>query len=176
MLRHHPNLQFLLVFSMFSEDAFLEETNREIYHRSILLHPLPIPWNVLPLRGFIINSKLVQSSFTLEKTYLFYLRLQLFLCTLCDQVYAFDTGDMLVVRPFIDVLSAHIRYNNIASNSSFGASSSRCQEIGGFMTVPSCYKPNTNKKYNYFNAGMYVVSTVFELYVFADIQITIFTD
>ena len=112
----YDNVQ-MLIFSQ-NHQTMLPALNA--YERSILIEPSPIPWNVLPPGGnFIFDPQkkrpdpapnwqsIATSRDDHRRATIFYTRLQMFVCTPCSSIYAFDTGDMLVTRPFLHTLPAY---------------------------------------------------------------------
>eukprot|EP00316_Scyphosphaera_apsteinii_P000242 CAMPEP_0119305010 /NCGR_PEP_ID=MMETSP1333-20130426/6098_1 /TAXON_ID=418940 /ORGANISM="Scyphosphaera apsteinii, Strain RCC1455" /LENGTH=591 /DNA_ID=CAMNT_0007308005 /DNA_START=282 /DNA_END=2057 /DNA_ORIENTATION=- len=183
VLHHHPTFGLpLLVFSRpgLMADKLISRV-LGAYNRTILVAPLAIPWRTQPLDGVIRFSKDAYTkwmmSFGREKSNstvkfsrtaapaepwnrseLFYMRLQMFACTVCANIYAFDTGDMLVLRPFMHTLPMYLERGGLTPNASTRqAGGHLCRQLMGFVAPPICYRVLTKDKANYFNAGMYLV-------------------
>ena len=83
----------------------------------------------------------------------------MFVCTPCSSIYAFDTGDMLVTRPFLHTLPAYFTRSSQAKPQANDTTGDRCLISKGFNAPPLCYNVASRARVEYFNAGTFAIAT-----------------
>eukprot|EP00965_Chrysotila_dentata_P082269 2715358-Pleurochrysis_carterae.AAC.2 len=151
LLQHNPNVSLPMIimeaaYDVTSGKGLLQTTRsalREQYPPTLFVKPTTCP--VVPFQWpdvqFIDGTK-SRARFDRRATAILYQRLQLFTFANCGSIVAFDTADMLVLKPIPHLLSpAHILYGTDF------AAARRCD---------ARLKDKKNRS-QYFNAGLFVV-------------------